>query len=118
LSDQNPTIPIVLYDEDCYLCRSFAGFAKKLVNGEMMFESWQSYKLRSGSELESDKLRVLLADGSLIEAEQAWEWLLQEHPKLKPLGWIAEKLGVTKQTAKAIRKGGDTLRIFCRKCKK
>ena len=118
MSDLHPHIPIVLYDQDCYLCRSFAGFAEKLVDNEMTFESWQSYKERSGSELESDKLRVLLADGNLIEAEQAWEWLLLEHPKLKPLGWVAEKLGISKQTAKAIRKSGDTLRIFCRKCKK
>jgi len=118
LSNLPPNTPIVLYDDDCYLCRSFSALAGKLVKEEMIFESWQSYKQRSDSELDSDKLRVLLTTGELIEAEQAWEWLLKEHPNLKPLGWMAEKLGITKQTAKLIRKSGDTLRIFCRKCKK
>ncbi len=116
--DNSSQQPIVLYDEDCFLCRSFAAIAGAKVTDEIHFESWQSYKQRSGSPLESDKLRVLLSDGTLIEAEEAWEWLLREHSSLKPLGWMAEKLGITKQTARAIRKSGDAIRRFCRKCKR
>ncbi len=120
--EQNP--PLVLYDADCSMCRFFAEVARKRASGALEFTPWQDFRSSERAvaglsqevrEQPSDRLR-LYHNNELYEDSAAWEWLLKEHPDLKGLGWIAEKMGVRHGAAKVIEKSAKTFKRFCYNC--
>lgn len=118
------SLTYVLYDEDCPLCRRLAGFMQRYSSQELSFFSWQSFctsdlakTLLSAEQrdLPPTQLRAFYK-GKLVEGESAWALLIQLHPGLSSLSWIAQKLGLEMQTARALQKGGSFLRRFCPGC--
>lgn len=118
-------LPTILFDQDCPFCRLLGEYSRRRNKETLRVISWQEY-LQSDEAKEkldpdflskpADKLRVLTPD-ELIENDIAWQWLIKHHPDLKALGWIAEKLGLTKSTAKIIAGGGHLLRrLICKRC--
>jgi predicted DCC family thiol-disulfide oxidoreductase YuxK len=114
---------IVLFDADCPLCRSLAELASRRSRGKLAFQSWQEFRsTRQASEIgqdiasfPADVLRVW--DGvRLIEGEAAWHFLIERYQDLKPLGWLAAKLGLERRAAQLMESGGRVLRRLCWRC--
>lgn len=125
------SLDTVLYDADCPPCCLFAQFATKSLGGQINFLPWQSLQtaapgalpahlaaIDSGTRLKpADRLRALV-DGDLLEGEAAWTALVERYTQLTSLGWLAEKMGLTRQAARALDRSGDLLRRLCRRCPK
>lgn len=114
---------VILYDEQCALCRSLAAFARRLSHQELDVEPWQKFSLTSRArelwedpgQFSADQLRVI-ADSQVFEGVHAWEWLLLHHPALKQIGWLAERLGLSTVTAKALQHTTHRARRACPWC--
>ena len=46
----------------------------------------------------------------------AWEWLLENHPSLSALNWLAHRLFIKRPTAVVLASGAETLRKICGRC--
>lgn len=124
-SISEPLTPgLVLFDEDCPPCRLLAELAGRRAGKAARFLSWQAAQKNPtvagdlptdllGSA--ADKLRVW-ADGAMLESEDAWAWLLAQHPDLAALGWLADKLGLRRQSATVFDRTGQMLRRLCPRC--
>ena len=113
--------PLVLYDDDCALCRTLAGFLQRRAHGAFRVKPWQEFaRSPEGAtgtmEKSSSNLRVFLA-GSLLEGEAAWDYLLENYHDMDGLNWIAQRLGLRRETAVVLDRAGHALRrLFCRRC--
>lgn len=111
-------VAVVLYDAECPLCRSLATFAARIPRPELTFAAWQDFRRSfppAIAALPADRLRVF-RDGTLLEQEEAWAYLLERHPDLSALNWLAEKLGAVRATGKALDKAGAIARRLCFRC--
>jgi predicted DCC family thiol-disulfide oxidoreductase YuxK len=109
---------LILFDADCVLCRSLAELASKRAGPGLRFVAWQDYTQRASlGDGVADRLRARI-DGELVEGEAAWAALIARHRDLAGLDWLAGKLGLTKQTARAASRAGGLLRKICRSCGK
>jgi len=118
--------PTILFDEDCSFCRTLAELSARRSAGQLQFIAWQRFRTSpeatqyfddAALAAPADKLRVL-AEGKIFEAASAWEWLLSAHPDLRSLAWMAEKLGLTRPTAKIFERTGHALRWLCGCCRR
>ena len=105
---------VVRYDADCSLCRSLADFmAKRVVSEDIVFAA--------SLENRPENLEVEVSEGgarkTLVGAD-AWQWLLEHHPTLEEMNWIAQKLGIANVTSRSMMRGADVLRRFCFRCRK
>ena len=118
---------VLLYDEDCYLCKMLAQIAaRKLSSSNIRCESWQKYKNTPEAQQllpqdilskDADKLRLICPNG-LKEGKEVWLWLLETYPDLKTLGWLASKLGLSNLTVSFFYYGSTSIRkMFCFKCR-
>lgn len=114
----------VLFDADCPLCRSLAELAGRRSAGAIAFRSWQDFQASSVASPEvtaeelakpATSLKVLVG-ATLLEGEHAWGYLLETHPDLGGLSWMAERLGLAKATARVMARSGDLLRRLCGRC--
>jgi hypothetical protein len=114
----------VLFDAACPPCRTLATLAARRAGPSLTFCSWQEFRDSDEARARfagdvlarpADVLRVV-ADGALIEGESAWAFLLERYRDLAGLGWMAEKLGVTRGAAQSLSRAGRMLRRFCRRC--
>lgn len=105
--------PIVRFDSACSLCIMLAEFmAKRVSPTEMVFLP---------SEIPSpEKLEVEFTGPSgqtVLVGEYAWKWLLEHHPDLDQINWIAQKLGITTPASRYLMRVADILRRFCFRCR-
>ena len=115
--DENTAAPgpaIVLYDPECSFCRDLAHFIGKLTPRDQIIfapsrdtnpkELVVTFKNSEGNE-------------DWLSGISAWEWLLEHHPALSGLGWMAEKLFIKRPAAAALSSGAQLLRRLCRRCR-
>jgi hypothetical protein len=114
----------VLYDAACAPCRQLAELAARRAGGALGFASWQEFR---GSEAarglpesvraaEADELRVWTG-GELVAGRAAWALLVERHPDLAGLAWLARRLGLASSTpGAALESAGALLRRLCRRC--
>jgi hypothetical protein len=116
---------LVLFDEDCALCRQLAAQAGRRTAPGTAFRGWQSFtssvesreRLPEASRgLPASELRVLCDDGGLLEGVDAWAYLVAQHPDLRGLDWLARRLGLVREAAAALRGAGALLRALCPRC--
>ena len=121
-----PDQPLVLFDAGCPLCVDLAQWAERRADGALRFASWDDFRASvegearlSADELAQpgDRLKVLTAAG-LIEGDAAWAFLVEAHPALRGLDWLAGRIGLLPLAAKALRTAGDLLRAFCSRCRR
>lgn len=114
---------LVLFDQHCSLCKNLAHLAAKRSGDKLEFMSWQEFYAGDTpanfpkehlTEVASE-LRVWTGT-DLHEGSKAWQFLLDTYPDLKGLSWVAQKLGLHKQTARAIQRVGHILRSGCSRC--
>ncbi len=116
---------LVLFDADCPPCVALAGFAQRTASGKLRFRAWGEY--RDSPEAHSlppeilaspaSRLRVVPSGTSaLLEGESAWAFLLERHPALSGLDWLAARLGLAAAAPRALQSAGELLRRFCFKC--
>ena len=114
-----PVEAVVLYDPNCRLCRELAYFMSKLCPSEFLeFVPSEEQapkelviKFKSGEPTESS-----LGSEDWLSGISAWQWLLEHHPTLAPLHWLAEKLFIKRPAALALATGADILRKICGHC--
>lgn len=116
---------LVLFDEDCALCRQLAAHAGRRAAPGTSFRGWQSFassaegrhRLPEASRsLPATELRVLCDEGGLLEGVDAWAYLVAQHPDLRGLDWLARRLGLVREAAAALRGAGSLLRSLCPRC--
>jgi predicted DCC family thiol-disulfide oxidoreductase YuxK len=105
---------VVRYDADCSLCRSLADFmAKRVPSDQIVFAA--SIENRPAN------LEVEVAEGGArrtLVGTEAWQWLLEHHPTLEEMNWIAQKLGMAVVASRSMMRGADVLRRLCFRCRK
>lgn len=111
----------VIYDDNCALCRSLAAFGRQRAGSSLTFVSWTEFRASPEAQwfrdLPADPESVLLWDGlQLAAGPEAWETLLAYHPDLRPLGWLAERLGLARPVARVLNVSSTLLRRFCSGC--
>lgn len=99
------TAATVHYDKHCALCRSLAGFAASRAGDGLTFVASET----------AEKLLVE-AQGERLEGERAWAYLLAHHHDLAAFNWLAAKLGLASQAAKAIDRSGSFVKKLCIRC--
>ena len=118
--------PLVLFDADCLLCRNFAHWGERRAGKALQFQGWQTFLATEAAthlaetmgnlhELPPDKLRVI-DSGQIFSGPAAWQRLLELHPDFKGLHWLAERLGLTAPTARALEKAGAWAQRLCLTC--
>jgi len=114
----------VIYDSDCFACRSLAGFIKKKAPGHISFTSREQFLaqkphyLQSGDMESLNELWVLVPGRKLLKGSEAWELLVNNFQSLRALNWLAEKAGMRGVPARTLRAAGHGLRSLCFRCKK
>ena len=107
----NPAI--VRYDAGCSMCVMLAKFAQKRLEGAnfMIFEP------AGGASAVTNLSVEIPSENRVVMGEEAWLWLLEMHPVLEELNWIARKIGVTRQVGHGLMRAGDLMRRFCFRCR-
>lgn len=105
---------VVRFDSECSLCRMLADFmGQRVSSDDIIFEPSTAAVVRHLQvEVFKDQQSILLVDS------EAWSWLLQEHPTLKELNWVAQKLGIHSATALTLQRSAEFLRKFCLRCRR
>ena len=101
----------VLYDAECSLCKMLAELCMKKAGDLNYLAQVPSFETRG-----EPMLQIRLDSGSILSGPEAWGWLLANHPQLASLGWLAEKLGIARQTATLLGRSGKLLRRLCFSC--
>ena len=104
--------PVVFYDETCPLCRSLAELLAARADGKLDFASWQQ---QTGEVGPAPRL-ALRRTGELLVGAAAWQAVVEIHPSLSGLGWLAGRLGLGETLGRALEGGGSWLRRWCRDC--
>ena len=113
LPEIHTTAAIVRFDAACSLCKSLAEFMQKRVSPEKI-------TFEPSNESNPEKLTVELENNDppvKFIGQYAWQWLLENHPTLTELNWIAQKLGISETTSLSMMRGADLLRSFCFRCR-
>ena len=108
-----PGPAVVYFDSNCPLCRSLASFMAARVDSETML-------FTGNPEQSSDTLMVEFeatsGDKQVLVGSEAWAWILNSHPALQELNWLAQKLGIARGTTSALMTAGGLLRRLCIRC--
>lgn len=114
---------IVIFDQDCALCRQLAAFVKKRMPQRVGVISWQEFLSNLPAGLKradlpetADELRVWNGQ-ELLSKEDAWSYLLENYADLRSLNWLAERLGLRRQLAGVMRFVGHAARLTCWNCR-
>lgn len=109
---------LIIYDDDCFLCAQLAQFIvarQPAAFTAQGFKDWQAAADAADHE-PGRALLVQLSDRLLVD-DEAWEYLLSHYRDLDAISWLAAKVGIHRQAAKALKRAGQTVRLFCRRCK-
>ena len=114
--------PVVLYDDDCPLCRSLAALVAQ--RSGLRHIAWQEFQGTEAAQsilpaerlaAPADRLRVLVQH-ELIEGEAAWSYLIEHFSDLAGLEWLAARTGLRSPLARGAQAAGSFLRRLCRRC--
>ncbi len=107
----------LIYDEECPLCRRFAGLIKRFNRGQIENISFQRYHPEEGKvsleDLQED-VHLIGKNGEVLRGADALNKILTLVPESKPLRWIAESRW-GKKSGKVLY---STMKFFrrCSKC--
>lgn len=104
---------VVRFDGACPMCVMLASYAERRLNPEYPMIFLPADVDTKGSELSIE----LGAGRETLSGEHAWLWLLERHPALGELNWLAQKIGVSGQVSRGLNKTGEFLRRFCFRCR-
>ena len=83
-------------------------------------ESTGSVVFEASSEDSPEELVVSIFEDNAVRelaGRDAWAWLLEHHPSLRDIHWIATKIGLTGEVSGVMMRGADMLRRFCWRCR-
>jgi hypothetical protein len=104
----------VFYDGGCPLCVMLADFSRK----KMAHVTDVSFS--ASAEPNPPEIVVQIRSENMIRnlvGKDAWSWLLEHHPSLREIHWVASKLGLTSEVGAVMRRSTDFLRKFCLRCR-
>jgi len=108
---------LVLFDDQCALCRMLAHFMQARSGATFQFLSLADFRRQEpGAEALSDSLLTVITPAGPLSGEAAWEELLRTLPDLRSLSWLAERLGFSRAAGRALNAGGTALRRLCFTC--
>ena len=79
--------------------------------------NWQFHPQHSEEFAELPKLKITIDEHSYYEVD-AWQKIIELHPSLSNLSWLARKVNLEQETANTFHNAGHQLRRFCRSCKR
>ena len=116
---------VLLYDADCYLCRTLVDFAKKHGNDRSLtfrpWDSWQEYAHQWPKEVADHvdtDIVVVTKDGQCLTGEAAWTYAVEHYPYLDKVQWVAQRVGLVSVVPQTVRRIGKAVRKFCSRCKR
>ncbi len=122
-SSMSMTRVTVLFDAHCPSCRLLASLLADDCPSHWQYLAWQDFPDReqgpaSMREMPHQPRELCLAvDGSWLEGEKAWEFLLRAEPRLRMWQRLASKIGIAPPlAARWLRLMGHGLRRFCSAC--
>lgn len=106
------TLAVVKYDAACSLCKMLAEFmGQRVSSSKIVFvPSEQPSPEKLEIEIHQEGIKDTLTD------QDAWAWLIQHHPLLNEVNWIAQKLGISSVASRSLMRGAEILRKFCFRC--
>jgi hypothetical protein len=105
---------LVIYDGGCPLCVILADFSRK----KMAHVTGVGFA--ASAESNPRELEVQISDDASVRklsGKEAWSWLLENHPSLREIHWLASKLGLTSEVSAVMKRGTEFLRTFCLRCR-
>lgn len=105
---------VVQYDGACPMCVMLADFSRKKMADDAGVE------FRPSPEEHPQQIVVQIMESGVLKSlagRDAWSWLLEHHPSLRDIHWIASKIGLTSEVSGVIMRGADMLRKFCMRCR-
>ena len=112
-SQQPQMPPVVRYDSACSLCTMLAQLAGKRVSTSQML-------FLPSEKVTPEKLEIEFSENEekkILAGENAWLWLLEHHPDLDEIHWIAQKMGIAAPTSRYMMRGAEILKRFCFRCR-
>ncbi len=115
--------PVILFDQECPLCRFLAELIQKKSTKASSYTPWQVFlkdpplffQEKIPEDFQFTSIGVWI-NNELYEGPRAWQYILEHEPQLTSLNWAAEKLGLQKETAKLLHYGGRLAKSFCFHC--
>ena len=104
---------IILFDDQCPMCRNLASLAARKAPRDLAFRSWQEF---TGHTDERPDALGLWDGQQLLSGAPAWKALLAKHPALGGLNWAAARLNLTDQTATTLSTVSRLVRNLCTRC--
>ena len=115
---------LVLYDQDCGLCRRLAEYGHARSGDALHFDPWQDFVTTPAAEalFPSEEregpprhLRALRGN-TVLQDQEAWEAILAAYPPFESLTWIAKRLGLLGAVSRVTYYGGTWARSACKSC--
>ncbi len=114
---------LILYDAACGVCRLLGSLLAADSPAHWQVTAWQKFpdpELGPPSMLlhpDRPPELALRRDGVWLEGESAWQFLLDEQPRLQAFQHLAARVGLTSPlNAKWLRRIGQGLRRLCPAC--
>lgn len=116
-----PSAALIIFDDACYLCRQLAALVEARQPASFRCQGYSSWCAEQAAPHKAHAsaapaLMVQKGEQLLVDTE-AWQYLLSHYSDLRAINWLAVKIGIHRQTAAALKQAGNTLRLFCRRCK-
>ena len=103
---------VVRYDAACSLCTMLAGFMGQRVSSNQM-----AFQPSERPNPENVMIEMVIDDQKIeLSGKAAWVWLTENHPSMRELHWLAQKIGIVEAAAASMMRGADLLRRFCFRC--
>ena len=107
----------VIFDEHCELCRSLAGFIEKHGGVLLQVRSQQAFADEHPEVSLGHQDQLMVWTGTkLLTGRDAWRVILERHPSLKALNWLAARLNLQDAVATFAQSAGHRLRQICWTC--
>ena len=113
---------LLIYDSRCLLCKDLAFLVSKRSHNRIEIQAWTSFldsemaKKHSLTEEIATKSIAVVHDNKLYLDTNAWLLILEHYPDLRPINWLASKLGLQEITAKTLNYSSRAARMFCSNC--
>jgi predicted DCC family thiol-disulfide oxidoreductase YuxK len=111
-SKASEVLATIYFDEKCFLCRNIAQLIGKMT-------PQTPYFLAPSLEPNPESISIHLRSGDTktLVGPEAWRWLLENHPILGEIKWLAAKVGLTEETtALGMQRTTDFLKKLCSRC--
>ena len=111
--------PILIYDNECFICRNFALFAQKAAKDELRIEGYGDYQIRTdrSRDLSPDLVHLDMGQGEILSGDAVYDKVLELYPNFHALNWIMDKLRIKPLVYTGAKKTASYFRKRCKSCK-